>query len=146
MMNHVLVNLFLVLILGFGTQAGAQWEQPSVGALKKKARAFLLKRKRGFDQYLKNKKQAEIERLKDAHKMKQVRKAYAEKREKLRSGFVRRTEAFPHKDYVKFLEQRKRRHQQLEQKRRDYVAVQNELKEIYENKKYKIDGNKEFDL
>ncbi len=142
--------LLIVFCLCFGMvtpkSATAAWTAPSLQALKQKAKSNLLERKKGFDAYLQKKKRLEAQRLSDADKMKKIREAYQEKREQARKNFRRKTESFPREAYQAFLQKREQRRSRLEKARENYVSVQDELEKVYENKKYKINGKREFDL
>ncbi len=146
-MLKVYLSIFcMILTMVVPRFADAAWTAPSLQALKQKAKSNLLERKKGFDAYLQKKQRMEAQRLSDADKMKTIRKAYEKKREQARKNFRRKTESFPKEAYQAFLQKREKRRSRLENARENYVSVQDELEKVYENKKYKINGKREFDL
>ncbi len=146
MLKILLTFLFIFAQSLVPTAATAEWGQKPVAKLKEEARNTLLERKVGFDAYMKKKQEWEKRRLAQANKMKSIRQAQAEKKEKARKNFVRTTRAFPHQAYVTFLRNREKRRQELKKAQKEFVAVQDELEKIFEDKRYKINGKKEFDL
>ena len=139
---------FLVLILSLiiVPNAHAAWQSGSASQMKKETVSRLEARKKGFDQHQEAKKKWKEQRLARANEIKGIRKRHYDKMEKARKGFKRVKVPFPKQAYKTFLKQRKTKRGQLETARKDYRKVQKELKKVYQNKKYRIDGNKEFEL
>ncbi len=146
-----MINRILTCILSFSfllacPAAFAGWGGKSLSERKQKEIKRLELRKIGFDAYQKKLEGLDKRRLATADKQKVIRKKYADKKEKARKGFVRKTSVFPKQAYRAFIEKRRQKRKQLEQSRHEYSIVQKELKKIFKNKKYRINGNKEFKL
>lgn len=144
----VLVNrVFSLLIVIFGYQSVfAAWGQESIAQQKTRAIKKLSARKKSFDQFHARKSKWQQQRLARAGEMKGIRKKHADRKERARRGFVRTTNVFPKKAYRKFLANRKVRRAELEVGRQQYGKMRKQLDTIYKNKKYNIDGKKEFEL
>lgn len=106
----------------------------------------LKKRKMSFDEYLKEQQRLEDKRMEKADQMKGVRKVYAERLEKARKSFHRNNTTFPVGAWRNFIKERDQKEIAFEKARRNYGQMQKELRRIYDNREYKIDGNKEFKL
>ncbi len=146
MMTKALQTCLLILGILLSLPGFGAWGTKPLSVQKKEAKQKLEKRKKGFDQYLQRQQAREKKRLAKAQKMKVIRKAHAEAKEKARKNFVRNNEPFPKKAYKAFLKRREKREKSNETARKDYSVVQKELSEVVNNKKYRINGNKEFDL
>lgn len=142
MLKAILIFCFLVC----GSSAIAEWGGDNLSQRKQKEIKRLELRKKGFDAYQKKLQEADKRRLATAYKQKVIRKKYADKKEKARKGFVRKTSVFPMQAYKRFLAERRQKRRQLEKARSEYSVVQKQLKKIFKNKRYLIDGNKEFKL
>lgn len=110
------------------------------------AQERLLKRKKAFIEHLAAEKERERLRHSKAEQQKAIRQKYAERQERARKQFRREEHKFPVEAYKKFVENRKRKNKKLEQARQHYSKIQHKLREVYKNKRYRIDGNKEFKL
>lgn len=142
MMSRILCFLSFILLVG-GVQA---FDQASVAQKKQNAVKRLEARKKGFDQFLAKKEKAKKARLARAFEMKGIRKKLADKKEKARRNFRRKTYDFPMADYRQFIKKRNKKRQSLESARQKYGVLRKQLQKVYQNKKYNIDGNKEFEL
>lgn len=139
-----LFHFFLCLCLAspvFGKNRSS-----AVAKKKRQAIQRLDARKKAFDQHIARKKKWNQQRRAVAFKQKEIRKRYSEKRDKARREFTRPKRSFPIKDYRAFLAQRKKRRDHLRQSRLDFSQLRKQLKRVHKNKKYRINGNKEFDL
>lgn len=145
MLNMTKIVCILSLLIGHSS-AIAGWRNLSVEKQRKSEIKRLEKRKQGFDSYLAAQAKREKARLAVAYKMKAVRKEEALKKEKARRNFRRKYQEFPASDYRKFIKRRDLRIQQNRKNRTEYSKVQKELKKIFESRKYKINGKKEFNL
>lgn len=110
------------------------------------AKERLLKRKKAFEKHLAAEEERERLRQSKADQQKAIRQKYAEHKEEARKQFRREEYRFPVEAYKKFVEKRERKKNNLEKARQHYSNIQNELREIYKNKQYQINGNKEFKL
>lgn len=140
------MRLLLGLFILFSIPAFGFTSKKSVETLKSEARNRLLQRKQGFDKHQKRLRDLEKRRLATAYKMKAIRKAHADKKEKARKGFVRKKFHFPKKSYEEFLQKRRDRRQQNEKARVGYKEVRKEVEKVFKNKKYRIDGRREYNL
>ena len=123
-----------------------QLSSQEIQMTKKKAIKRLKARKIGFEEYLAQQNQREKKRLSVADKQKVRRQKYYEKKQLARKKFTREQRKFPKRDYIKFIESRNKRNDKLEKARQAYGVMQRELRKIYNNKKYRIDGKKEYKL
>ena len=138
-------SLFVVIILT-SFHCFAFTSQDNVTTLKKEAKKRLLARKKGFDKHQKRLKDLDKKRLAKAYKMKKIRKTVADKKEKARKSFVRKKYPFPKKAYRDFLSKRENQRKFHKKARQGYTQVQDEMEEVFKNKKYRIDGKREYDL
>ena len=139
-------TLFLCICSLMVTPSLGGWNAVSLQEKKQRAVKKLKARKVDFDKYQKMKTDWESKRLSVAFKQKKIRKKYADQKEDARRKFRRTTEVFPVNDYRKFLSERREKRQKLEKSRQNYSKMQNELKKVFKNREYKIDGNKEYQL
>lgn len=145
-MNMKILPLVMLFLIFSTSTAFADWGWGSLSEQKKKAINKLERRKKGFDAYLKEQDKREKKRWSDAFKQKVLRKEYAERKDKARKSFIRTTASFPQAAYKKFLVKRKAKRAYIERARREYSSVQKQLKEVFNDKRYKISGKKEFKL
>ena len=138
--------LVLVGVLIVWEGALAQFKQGALEQEKNQAIERLQARKKGFDQYQKRLQEWEQKRLARANEIKKKRAKAKKRRDKARRNFVRVTEEFPKNAYRDFMAKRKRQRVKLKESRKDYAEMQKVLKKVFENKKYRIDGRKEFKL
>lgn len=138
--------LTLVFVFSFFTTGVYALDSGAIEREKKQAVEKLRARKKGFEKYLKRKQEWNQRRLSRADDQKLIRQKYAEKRERARRNFERPEDDFPYKAYRKFLRTRERKRKQRERARVEHGKMSKELDEVFENEKYKIDGNKEYDL
>lgn len=141
------MKYILILILFYGpSQVWSAFEQKTLKQEKKEAVELLLKRKVGFEKYQKRLKEWNQKRLARAYKQKEVRQRMAEKKEMARKNFIRNNDEFPRQAYRKFLADREKRKKVLNKSRKEYAKMQKEMQKVFENKKYRIDSNKEYKL
>lgn len=139
----LILTLFTLLAFVPFAQAESdnQWGQD-----KKEAMAYLKKRKTAFDKYLADQQRRDENRYKDADQMKTIRDAYAKQLEKARKSYHRTNTTFPMKAYKVFIKERNAKDDKSEKARRHFSVLRKEMREVYENKEYRINGNKEFKL
>jgi hypothetical protein len=112
----------------------------------KEAKQRLLERKQGFEAHLRAQELRRQRREAKADQQRLLREKYAQQKAKARQGFQRPETVFPYKAHKLFIAQREQRRQDLEAARRKYSQIQKGLQQIRQDKKYQIDGNREFDL
>ncbi len=141
-----LKTLTFLMIFNFLTPVVYGLDSRAIEKEKRQAVEKLRERKKGFEKYLQRKKRWNERRLSRADEQKQIRENYAEKRERARKNFDRPEDSFPYKAYRKFIKNRERKRKLQEKARIEHAKMSKELDEVFENERYKIDGNKEFDL
>ena len=126
--------------------AGPSGAAENLAKMQEKAKKRLIQRKKAFEAHQAAKKRREKQRLSDIAKIKKERKRLFEKQESARRNFVRKTEVFPQKAYRRFIQRREERWAMEEIHRRNYQYLSHEMKRVFKNKKYNINGRREFDL
>ncbi len=116
------------------------------GRSKEESIQYLKERKKAFEQYLRDEEARTAERQKWAFQQKEVRSQEENKREQARRQFERSLAPFPVKAYRDFLAQREQRLERLNQERKKFGVTQKELKKLFESKEYNISGKKEYRL
>lgn len=144
-LRQILLSSFLILFV-IVPRANADWDKQDVAKQKQRAIEKLKERRAGFEEFLERKEQWDKRRLRRADDQKVIRQKYSEQREKARREFVRAEDSFPYKDYRNFLQAREKRREKLEKVRKEFSKMSKELNKIYEDDKYQIDGNKEYEL
>ncbi len=136
----ILIFLSLAIVSpSWGSDAG-------VDKLKQEAIKKMKARRTGFEKFLHRREEWERKRLSRADEQKKIRAKQARELEQARRNFHRPQDNFPHQAYKKFINQRDERRLSAEKARKAFGKMSKELNKIYEDKEYKIDGNKEYDL
>lgn len=103
-------------------------------------------RRMSFEMYLAEQEKRATRRESVIDGQKKVRRAYSLKMELARKNYKRIENHYPLDLYKKFVKIREIRKKKLKKARQEYSAMKKELYKIYNNKKYRIDGKKEFKL
>jgi ABC-type multidrug transport system fused ATPase/permease subunit len=133
-------------LLGLALSPQKGLAKDSLQDLKAKAIKRLKARKKGFDAYQKKLEEFEKKRWADADKMKDIRKAYAEKQEKARRAFVRRQRVISKEAYQEFIAKREIHRAKRLKARESFSYIRKELNKVKKDKRYRISGKKEFNL
>lgn len=146
-MKHVKFILFLsILTLCCSGFASQQQKNSNLSKRKQAAIKRMEMRKKAFEEHLLFEKNRELRRTARVNEIKKVREARAKEKEAARRNFRREKRSTSNAAYWKLVEQRRKERRQAEEARKKYSHIERQLRKVYQNKKYKISGNKEFNL
>lgn len=143
-MIYRLLSLFIIMLTFLNANRLEAADALNVETVQLKER--LLQRKKSFDEHLRRQERRQAQRESRADEQRRLRESYAQGKEKARRQFRRPVEVFPVADYRRFIGKRDERRVSLEKARQSFVRRQQALRNIESDRRYVIDGNKEYQL